>query len=257
MIFTHSKFFFGFDVDSTNNAIDFSEGGPEIQATLNTGSYTMTEFVTELQRALNDVGGLTYTVSVNRDTRIFTIAATGTFELLVSTGSRQGTNAYVTAGFTGADRTGAATYDGNSAAENEYVTQFHLQAFVDQTDNRQAAFASVNKSASGQVEVVKFGEERFYEMDFQFITDVAQPAASPIRNRPTGVADFRTFIQFMVTKAPFEFMPDEDTTSTFFKVILESTPASKDGVGYKLNELFTRGLTNYYNSGLIRLRIQN
>lgn len=256
MIFTHSRFYFDFEVDSTKNAIDFSEGGPEIQATLSTGSYTMTQFATELQRSLNDAGGLTYTVTVNRTTRIFTIAATGTFELLVSTGSRAGTTAYGSAGFTGADRTGAATYDGNAAAGQEYTTQKMLQSFVDSSDNEGAASATVNRSVSAKVEVVKFGEEKFYEMDFQLITNVAQPEGSVIRNRATGVADFRTFIRFMVTKAPFEFMPDEDAPSTFTKVILESTPESKDGVKFKLKEQFVRGLVNYYNSGLLRMRVQ-
>lgn len=252
---THSRFYFGFDIDSTNNAIDFDEGSGEIQATVSVGSYTITEFAAEIETALNAVGGQTYTVSLNRNTRKITISAGSNFSLLISSGSRSGSTAYTLAGFTGADLSGASSYTGDSKSGSEYTTQFKLQDYVPSSDFQRAANAVVNKSVSAQVEVVKFGTEKFIEANFRFLTDRTQGSGSPIRNRPTGVSDFRTFLQFMVTKAPFEFMPDENDQATFEKVILESTPSERDGIGYKLRELVNLGLPGFYESRTLKFRV--
>ncbi len=113
----------------------------------------------------------------------------------------------------------------------------------------------MNKSASGAVEVVKFGDEQFIEGNFMFVTDQAQAAGAVIRNRATGVADFRTFAQHMATKAPFEYMADEDTPATFEKVILESWPGFRDGTGYRLREMTNKNLAGYFESGILRFRV--
>jgi len=253
-ISTHSRFFFDYDVDSSNNALDFDEGGGELNATLNVGSYTFTEFAAEIKRAMDDVGGQAYTVTANRSTRTITISATSNFSLLITSGSNAGSSVFGDAGFTGADVSGTNSYEGNTTAGSEYTTQFILQNYIPSTNFQKAASGVVNKAASGAVEVVTFGTEKFIRMQFLFITDITQ-GGSVIRNRPSGVSDFRTFMQFMITKQPFEFMPDEDTVATFQKVILESTPEDGDGIGYRLQELFTRGLPGYYDSGNITLRV--
>lgn len=251
---THSRFYYGFDVDSTNSSLDFSEGGPELQATLRTGSYTLSEFVVEIERALDAAGGQDYSVSVARATRKITISAPGVFELLVSTGSRVGSSVYGLAGFSGADKTGASSYVGGSGAGSEYSTQFVLQSFISSEDWRSAAEAVVNKSASGRVEVITFGTEKFTEFEFIFVTDIVQ-SGGPIRNNATGVIDLRNLLRFMTTKATFEFMPDEDAADTFESLILESSPSEKDGVGYRLRELFDRGLPGYYQIGPLKFRV--
>lgn len=54
MIRTKSKFYYGHTIDSDNNLLDFKEGaGTELTATLNVGEYSLTDFVTEVARALN------------------------------------------------------------------------------------------------------------------------------------------------------------------------------------------------------------
>ncbi len=252
---THSKFYFGYDVDQNNGSLDFSEGGGEIQATVPVGSYTMTEFAAEVQAALNQVGGQTYTVTVDRNNRRLTISAAGTFELLITTGTRIGTTVYTLAGFTGADLTGAITYTGNGASGSQYSTQFILQDFIPTTDFQRASEASVNRSVSGQVEVIQFGLEKFMEANFRWITDIAIGGGSPIRNRATGVADFRTFLQFLTTKAPFEFMVDENDSATFEKMILESSPGEREGIGYKLKELTNLGLPGFFESRVLKFRV--
>ncbi len=251
---THSKFYYGFTIDETNSSLDFKEGAPEIQATIDSGSYTPEELAVAIKTALDAVGANTYTVSFNRTTRVFTISTGSNFQLLVSTGSRAGSSIFSTIGLTGSDRTGASTYSG-VASGSEYTTQFILQDYVPEENFRRAAYASVNKSASGEVEVVTYGIERFFEMNFKFITDVEMTNDCPIRNNPNGISDFLDFIRFATTKAKMEFMPDEDDVNSFYKVILESEPSEKDGTGYKLKELYDKGLPGYYDSGVLKFRV--
>lgn len=251
---THSRFYFGHTVDDTNFALDFNEGGAELQASLNVGGYSLEEFATEVERALNEAGALTYTVTVNRTTRKITVAASGTFALLVSSGSRVGTDCFDLLGFTGADQTAAATYTADSASGSEYVTQFILQSFVDSSDFIKGRMSTVNQSASGETEVFKYGDDAFYEMNFTYLTDRTLGATSPIRNNATGISEIRTLLNYMRTKAHFEFMPDEDDVSTYSTVVLESTPDEKTGVGFKLKELFSQKLPGFFETGVITLR---
>jgi len=252
---THSKFFFGYEVTTANNKLDFDEGGPEITATLDGGSYTVTEYLAEVARAMNAVGGQTYTVSLNRTTRIVTVSAVGTFALLTTSGTNSGSSTYTLLGYSGADKTGASSYVAGSETGSEYTTQFILQGHVPSAHWSEAAFAVVNESTSGQVEVVKFGNRRFLNFEFKWLTNQTMSAGVPIRNRATGVQDFLTFADFLITRAPFEFMEDEDTPATFQKLILESTPASGNGTGFRLQELTGQGLPGYYKSGTYKFRV--
>ena len=252
---THSRFFFGYEITSANSALDFDEGGAELQATLNVGSFTFTEFAVEIKRAMDDVGGQSYTVAANRSTRTITISAAGNFALLITSGTRAGSSVYGDAGFTGADLTGTNTYEGNTTASDGYTTQFILQDHIASEDFEESVSEAINESASGKLEVVTFGDRNFIQMNFKFLTDKLHADGSVIRNRFTGIADFRTLIKFMRTKQPFEFMPDEDTVATFQKVLLETTPSSSKGTGFKLRELFDRGLPGYFDSGILKLRV--
>ena len=256
MLSTHSKFYYNYEVDSSAYNLAFKEGaGPELIAELQIGSYTLTDFIDEVERAFNDTDGaaLTYTVTVNRTTRIITVAATGTFSLLVATGSTLGTEAYTTMGFTGADRTAAATYNGNLGAGNSYSTQFKLQSYVPIESLQGASDGVVNKSATGVVEVVKFGTEELIKCNLRYVTSRAL-SGDVIRNNPTGYEDLITLMQFFTTKAPFEFMPDENDSSTFIKCILESTQFDKNGLKYEIKELYDRNLPGFYETGTLTFR---
>jgi hypothetical protein len=255
---THSKFYFNYEITQDNNAIDFKEGaGPELQATIAVGSYSLTDFLDAIAAALNDAGALTYTVAVNRVTRIITISTTSTFSLLVSSGSRIGTGAWSAMGFSGADRTAASTYAGNLAAGSEYVTQFILQSHVATDDSIAAAEGTVNSSASGKVEVYRFGENRFMECNLMYATNRALPTGSRIRNDASGLSKLRIFMQFLITKGPVEFMPNEDDEATFETLMLESTPDDKNGISYKLKELYGKGLPGFYETGILKFRRVN
>lgn len=74
---------FSMDIDSTNNTIDFKEGSTEYEATLTSGSYTLSTLAAEIKTAMDAVGDRTYTVTVS-DNDELTISATGTFSLVPS-----------------------------------------------------------------------------------------------------------------------------------------------------------------------------
>ena len=50
-------------------------------------------------------------------------------------------------------------------------------------------------------------------------------------------------------------MPDKDSPTTYYRVVLEKTSSDSDGTGYKLQEQFTRGLVGYFETGLLTFRI--
>lgn len=254
---TFSIFYFlDEDIDSTNQNINFDEGGPELTAVLTPGSYSHEDLADQMKIAFDAAGALTYTVTFNRADQTYTIAATGTFALLVSTGSQVGTGPFTLIGFTGADRTGASTYTGNTTAGSVYEPQFLLQNFVDEDDNQQKIDPSVNESSDGIVEVVSFGTRQIYELSIRFATDRDVTKSGQIKNNATGVADLRTFMQRIIDKSPFEFMKNIAARTTFDKVILESTPEDSKGTAYRLKEMsLNGGPTGFFGTGLLRLRV--
>ncbi len=252
---THSKFFYGFTVSDENLNLDFDEGGSELTATLNIGDYTLTDYANEISRALNEAGAFTYSVSVNRTTRKITISAGSAFTLRIASGTHIGTTAFTTAGFTGANVTGSTSYTGNVEAGTEYTTQFMLQSYVGPEDFQDAIFGTVNQSASGAIEVVTFGQLRFIEMNLRFATDIDHGASTVIRTNATGVDDLRALMQFLTSKAPLEFMPDEDDPGTFFSILLESTTDDQKGLKYKLKEQYDKGLPDYFDTGVLKFRV--
>lgn len=254
-LLTHSLFYYGHTIDSSNYAIDFNEGAAELQATLAIGEYTLTDFLAEVERALNAAGALTYVVSINRTTRIITIAAGSTFSLLVSTGTRSGSGAWPLLGYSGADKTGTNTYAANTASGSSYYTQFILQDYIDSIHNVRTVEAVVNKSASGKIEVVKFGTESFFEFSLKYINNFTMPSGAPIRTNLNGVANLTTLMNYLITKAPVEFIPDESNVNAYSKLLLESTPDNDKGLGFKLKELYDKGLPGYYETGMLKMRV--
>ena len=253
---TFSLFYFGHTVTSDNNQIDFKEGaGSELTAVLNIGDYTLTEYVVEVARAFNEAGSLTYTVSVSRSTRKITVSAGSPISLLVSTGSHISSSAYGMIGFSGSDRTGASSYLGDSASGSSYTPQFILQDHKDSEQTQQAVDATVLKSASGKVQVVRFGTQKFIQARIRFSNNKVQPTNSPIRQDLSGVAHLEQFLQYIVTKAKFEYMPDENDVNEFQSVLLESNEESRDGTGYDLRERYDLGLPGYFETSIFKLRV--
>jgi len=249
-----SKFYYGYTITSSNSILNFNEGAGELSATITIGSYTPTDFATAIQTALNAAGGLTYTATFNRSTRVITIAAGSSFSLLVTTGSQVALSPWAIMGFT-ADKTSASSHAGDAASGSEYVVQYEMQDYVPSARWTQSANATINKTASGRVEVVRFGSESFMQGNMKYITNIAQPSVGPITNNASGVANFIEFMDYAITKGPLEFIADKDAPNTFEKMILESTPENRDGVGYKIKELYDLNLPQYFESGTLTFRV--
>lgn len=256
---TFSVFYYGFTIDSTNNVMDFSEigGSSGLQATINTGSYTLTDFLSEVKTALDAAGTGTYTVSVSRTTRVLTITGpTGGFALLTNSGSSIGTSPWSLMGFSAsANYTGSTGYSGASGAGYEYLPQYFLQDYISSEDWEELVDVNVIESANGDIETFAFGTRNFIQANIMYANDYTQPDSLVIKTNATGVTALREFMQDITKKRPFEFMPDVSARSTYFEVLLESTPNAKDGTGYRLNELYTKGLPGYYETGNLVFRV--
>jgi hypothetical protein len=252
---TFSAFYFGSNIDTTNNMLPFSEGGPELTADLDPGLYSMTQLMTAVKTALDAEGAEVYTVTFDRDTRLVTIAATGVFELLLSSGASVGLSPFQLLGFTaGVDLTGLSSYTGSSPAGSEYTNQFILQDYVEPENFKEKVDPAVSESADGVIQTVSFGTRRFIEMNMKFITNKPGDCVN-IRGNSTGVADAQTFLTAIIDKSTFEFMPDISDRLTFFTVILESTPEAGNGTGYRLKEQIGDNLPGYYQTGKLKLRV--
>ena len=249
MLNTMSKWYYGHYIDSTNNTLPFNDG-TDRTATLNVGDYSLTEFVTEIARALNAASSLTFSASVDRSTRRITITGSSNFELQTTTGASA--NPFSLMGFSGADKTGANNYTGAAASGSEFKPQLKLQKYIAFGDEQLASYSNVAKSASGAVEVVSFGTDDFMTCEVAYQTNNTV-TGSIIENQTNGLDNLRTFLQYAVNKRKLEFIPDRDTPATFFKTILESTNASGDGTGYRLNE-YLGIMPGFFSSGTLRFR---
>jgi hypothetical protein len=141
-----------------------------------------------------------------------------------------------------------------NASGSEYYPQFMLQSYVPPGNFVESVEATVNESADGRVEVVRFGTRNMIEMDIKFITNKTMDG-SIIRNNPTGLADALDFFNYVSQKKKFEFVPDVTSTSTYHKVILEKFPGNSNGTGFKLRELLSENLPDFYETGVMTLRV--
>jgi hypothetical protein len=250
MIQTKSVFYYIESVSTDNFYLNFNEGGVELTAEVAAGDYTHETLKAAVADAMNELASVgTITVSFDRESRKFTIASDMTLNLLVATGASVGSDIYELLGFTGADRTGSLSYEGDPAG-SEYLPQFPLQSYVDEQDLRKSVQTSVNKSARGDIEVVTFGTEKFYEFELKFITNVDQGKLSLVETNVSGVQDARDFLRFVTSKRELEFMADRFNRNVLTAdILIESTSESKDGTGYRLRELYAQGLVDYYESG--------
>jgi len=254
---TRAKFYYVDPVTKDNQFINFIEplqDNVELTASVAVGSYTITELVNAVISAMNGVGKLTYTGVFDRDTRILTISSTENFNLLVTTGSNAGLSIYPLLGFT-ADKTGLSSYDSDDVMGTEFVPQFPLQSYKDSKDNKTAISPSVNESASGVKEIVRFGNRRQFTFNITLITDSKVGSSGPwLETNVNAVSEANAFMDFTTDQNPVEFMPDKDNTSDNVKILLDRTPQSRVGTDYELKELINKNLAGYYETGRLVFR---
>jgi hypothetical protein len=250
-ISTLSVFYYGTKVTRDNRALDFSEGGPEIQASLNLGDYSLQDFASEIQRALRLAGSLSYTVTANRTTRQITIAAGSNFSLLSNTGTRKDVAIWLLAGIsTLTDHTGAATYTGSLGAGFEYKTQHPVSNYVSETDfpTRESATFTVTPSGIGQM--ISFADSARIQMDIRLITNLTLNN-SPFYINASGINDAKNFMKYLIDKNKVEFMADASNRVVYSKIFLESTREDKDGYSYILKNM---NAPDIYHTGVLTFR---
>lgn len=251
---TKSAFIYGHQITDENYILDINEGSGEVAIYLDVGDYTLTDFIDMLSTALNTYGSNTYSVSVNRTTRIITISADGTFKILGSTGTHIGNDPLSLMGYAYSDTSLATSHAASSATGSIWEPQFYLQDFVDFDDNVQSIEGVQRESTSGQVEVVSFGKRYIMECNIKLITDIKQGSSSWITSDSSGVSSARTFLNYVIDKAPVEFIPDKNSVDDFTECLLESTPESQEGLAFKLKEMYSQGLIGYFETGPLKFR---
>lgn len=260
MIDTFSSFYYDLQVTSEpfNGFMNLNEGSGEVTVEIPVGSYTLSTLAQTINTQLLSQATLDYTVTVNRVTRKYTIAASTNFDLLINTGSNADSSIWELIGFnTDSDRTGQNSYTSDNPIGSVYLPQFKLQSFVPDDDLREFNQATVNVAANGTtLEVINFGLARFLEMDIKFITSREGVAdGAYILHNSRGLEEARDFMQYITGKREFEFNPDRDDPSEFSRLILESSPGYPNGTGYRLRELFNQDLRDIYETGILRMRI--
>ena len=203
---TKCAFTYGHTIDPNNQIINFDEGSGEISASIAIGEYTLNDFADAVASALNSSGTQEYSVSVDRSTRKLTVSAASSFTLLAATGSQLEISAFALMGYT-LDITGTSN-EGDQASGSLYRPQFLLQNFIDFEDDIESSNSSVNQSASGVVEVVSYGRIEFMSCNITLATDIIGQGV--IEDNPNGVGDLRAFMNYLITKAPVEFIRDID-----------------------------------------------
>ena len=248
-----SKFYGGFNVDESSFYLPFKEGaGPELNAQVAVGSYSVSDFCAAIKSALNSAGSFSYTVTMNRTTRILTITSSGSFTILGSTGTTVGQSILPKIGFL-IDTSSSTSHIGTVAVGYEYRPQFPLQDYTPSKNNSKAVEASINKSASGIIQVVKFGVEKFIKFSIQYVNN--EPSSSNIiRYNPNAITELNSFLDDSISKNYIEFMYDENDVNNFEVIILESTSYDQKGVGYELKEMTNKKLYGHWETGLLTYR---
>jgi hypothetical protein len=252
-ITTLSTFYYGYIVTKDNNVINFSEGGPELTATLSINDYTATEYCKEIQTRMRLAGSLNYVCTFDRNTRRITISAPSNFSLLTATGSQQAVAIWDMAGFTIAtDKVGSNSYTGENPSGDEYRTQMTLTDYLSPEDNLVKESAAVNISANGIVQVLEFGNGRRMECTIRGVTNKINTGNVKFYENPNGIDDFRKFMRFLVTKSKLEFMPDVDNRSNFYSLLLEATDSNQRGTSFEIKNM--KGASDYFQCGPLVFR---
>jgi len=252
---TYSSFSYGHNVTIDNNQLPFSENGvDELIGQLRSGGYTIESLATEMARAMNDIGTFNYTATVDKTNGLITVVGDSPFFLYVTSSTLSSISAYEILGFT-TERSGLSTYEGDIRSGKLFEPQFLLQSYVDFVNNQKANNVTVQESASGKIQVVKYGDVNFMECNITLQTNIAQGKGSVIKNDVAGYDNLLDFMQYVVTKNPIEFYKDiDDPDNTSIDCLLEKTPADSKGTGFKLKELYSRGFADWWETGIISFR---
>jgi hypothetical protein len=250
MLKTRSVFIFDIRILANENNLAFQEStGPVRTATLEPKSHTLQSLAAALGSALNLAGNQVYSVTFDKALRTLTISAATPFTILVATSPFVGSSIHEVLSLGSSDLTGQSSYTTGEIGKL-YKPQMPLLDYVDGEDNQRAIDSSINETSGGVVEVIRYGVKKIFEMNIDFVTEEFQ--SGYIENNKTAISDLREFMEYIVQKNLVEFFPDRDDLDESVTLVLETTPESSQGVGFKIKE--KAGLVNYFTTGLLTFR---
>jgi hypothetical protein len=130
-----------------------------------------------------------------------------------------------------------------------------LQSYIDFDDYIEAVSSSINVSADGQnVESVSFGDAYFMECNIKYANNGIMGNTDEFTYSASGIDDLRDFLNYIRKKRKIMFIKDIDTPAGAVKCILESTEGNSTGTGFKLKEMYSMGLPNFFESGKLKFR---
>ena len=246
-LFTRSVWFYGHTVTSQNRSLDFTRAAVQYTALIQVGTYSLTDYAQAVARAFNTIDpDNLYLASVNRSNRQITISGTDAFSLDI-TGPTASVSSYSLLGFT-TDQAAATSHTGIESGF-EFRPQLRLQDYIDFDDDQEASDSVINEAASGRVESVSFGLNKFMTCNVRYQNNGQTKFTELDAN---GIGRLREFLVYATTKADMEFMPDRDDPDVFTKCVLESTGRSQKGTGFRLIE--SDGIPGFFDSGRLVFR---
>lgn len=245
-----SLFLYGLEVTELNNAIDFkgASDGPELQATLNYGPYSLSLLTEEVQRALQEADpDNVYSVTADRtyasntENRIIISTLGSYLDLLFGTGSRIDTSSSELLGFNPSDYTGSTSYTGATTTGFSFIPTLTGYNYLG-PDFIQKKEGALSIAASGEKEAIIFSTQRFIQVDYKY-----NPQADVI-------VDWQPFFNWATEQKPYDFTPEYTSPSSVYSVTLESTQADGKGMGYLMKEQLP-SFPFLYETGMIKMRL--
>jgi hypothetical protein len=244
-----SLFLYGYEVTTSNNSIDFigEPSGPTLLASIPVGSYTLTDFMTQIKQALQAADPLrTYTVTAVRtysgglQNRIMISSNGSLFQLLFQTGPRVSSSASTLMGFSSLDYTGSLSYTSvvttGIALVPDYVGYSYLGP-----DFMHNVYGALNVSASGLKEAIVWQVQKFFQAEFRY-----EPEAKVI-------TEWTPLFDWMIQQKPFEFTPDITQPTVFYPCTLETSEADGKGLGFTMKEMLP-DFPFLYRTGMLKFR---
>lgn len=250
MLSTYSKFIYGFEVISTNKYFSIGDGVTDYEVELDEGSYTPNELLTEIKEKVLEQATLTIDGSISYQNQTYTFTSASNFDLNITSGNAN--SVFTLLGFTGADVTGVTTATSNETFGSVFKPQVLLQGYVPFEHNKNLLFPSVNKTVSGDTQLIYFGDESYMTCDVRYQTDIRQPSGSLIEDQANGLQNLLSFLNYAIKKNKILFYPDRDG-STVYTCLLDSIAGNKNATGYRLREYLGK-MNGYYTTGQLIFR---
>lgn len=216
--------------DNQNLPFKAASGGPQLNAVLRIGYYSLTSLLAEIAAAMRAADPAhIYTVTANRtinsgtENRI-TIATNGTFlSLLFATGTFAATSCRDLIAFGIFDYTGNTTYTNGASSGRSLVTEWYGFNYQPPQVFKKN-FGTVNVATSGEKESITWTVQQFIGVEFRY-----EPQAKVL-------VDWQSWIDWVIQQKPWDFTPEITSPSVVYDVTLEKSSEDGKGLGFNMKE---------------------